>query len=781
MSRGTPALAVLVLAAGCSGGAAAPPADPLVEGLRLAGDVLRDPATLVRIDASAELDPGLLDPAFGVAADFAAWSGYRADFERELESTYGYRRLELTRACAEDPLGGPALLAAHGRELLGAATATEVIRLSLALADCESAGGGDAARSAGDGSALEELVRAVDACRRELERAYSAPLAGVEPEVLRFLPEWLCRTGRGYEPAARSAASYEMGWRFNPSEPFAPRRSTTVGGFAVPATLPTMTSAYHLFRALGGDHVHSAGFTRAEKGPVEHRAFDDVRVDVAALGRAALALAPVLEEAFLARLGAELGGLPAGERRATSAGELAIGGPGDDAWSGDPAAVIVDLGGNDRYDAPVRFDPGGLRLVIDLGGDDVYRSAGVGGYGAGVLGLGVLVDAAGDDVYVQGVPVAGLRERTEPVELEGGARRLDPARIYDRAGPLDTGFAYGAAFFGVGIAIDRGAGADLRAGDKWVFGAALGRGVGLLEDDGGDDRYAAGGFSLGCGANQGVGVVLDRGGDDVAQVGGVYRLGNPPPTGDPGFAGFGIGAGCGWRGEPAISGPDGATCASGVGLFLDGAGDDLTIGGNCTQGSGYAGGVGALVDLAGDDVRVALRGDGRGVEPPADIAGAHAIGDAGHRGTGLCLDAQGNDRYLGSHQGGGYGWDAGLGCLADLGGDDRYGGAPSSGPAFFEAGSSGAQGFGLLIDAAGRDVFDPACARLGVADRFRDDYPAPGGCFAVVVLLGGASRSLPPPLGELGPGRAVPRLVALGREQDGAERPRGLGVIVGVP
>ena len=168
---------------------------------------------------------------------------------------------------------------------------------------------------------------------------------------------------------------------------------------------------------------------------------------------------------------------------------------------------------------------------------------------------------------------------------------------------------------------------------------------------------------------------------------------------------------------------------AGVGVLMDGAGDDTYLGKGITQGAGHVGGVGVLQDEGGDDVYHAMR-----LSKGFGVAG----------GLGVLHDGGGNDRYTyympraidpkapyktpGS--GGGFTttglcdnqarWDegtgiaGGVGVLVEDGGDDFYQAAEPLDHLFGtteplrRTGSLGYgdfQGFGVMIDRSGLDRY----------------------------------------------------------------------------
>ena len=173
----------------------------------------------------------------------------------------------------------------------------------------------------------------------------------------------------------------------------------------------------------------------------------------------------------------------------------------------------------------------------------------------------------------------------------------------------------------------------------------------------------------------------------------------------------------------------GGAGAWGVGVLIDGGGDDTYIGKSLSLGAGHFGGTGVLLDQGGNDHYTAIRL-------------SEGFGTLG--GTGVLHDAGGNDTYsyylpgpkypgvpdhsLGAggalDTGGvcdgvsrwnlGSGFLGGVGILVDDAGDDTYESAP---PAKHEPGASGiirdtgsmgfgdGGGFGIFIDGAGHDTY----------------------------------------------------------------------------
>ncbi len=419
------------------------------------------------------------------------------------------------------------------------------------------------------------------------------------------------------------------------------------------------------------------------------------RVDVAQLLQAALALSPLTESQTLERIDTAARALPrqtgdppvAFEGRflhaeKTEWGWFLVGDTTANVYSG-PAALILDLGGDDTYlagpGAPVDSP---VSVVIDLAGNDRYIGGRTGSLGAGLLGVGLLVDNAGDDSY------------------SGDA------------------LTQGAAFCGVGMLWDAG-GDDTYLAQHSAQGAGF-FGAGLLVDLAGDDLLSSGQFGQGLGGAHGLGLVLDGGGRDRY----LADLKVPSGYGTPGvYNGWSQGVGVGFRGF----------AAGGLGLLISaGDGADVYQAGDFSQGTGYFFGLGILADAGGHD-------NYRGAR--------YAQGAAAHQAAGFLLDDFGNDVYHGSVAANqGAAWDAAVAVLIDLAGHDSYtGGGLSQGASAMNGvgwlydlagddtyqttagqgdggstrywGGRGALNVGMLLDAGGQDDYSRADRRDGVEAR----------------------------------------------------------------
>ena len=341
--------------------------------------------------------------------------------------------------------------------------------------------------------------------------------------------------------------------------------------------------------------------------------------------------------------------------RQTSDGPVLVGGAGPNTY-GEPAELVIDLGGDDLYSASIDW-------VVDLAGNDMYLSSKDGALGAGLFSAGMILDAAGNDVY------------------SGG-------RI-----------AQGAGLFGVGVLWDV-SGDDIYTAQELAQGAAM-FGAGLLVDLAGDDRFAGTKFNQGFGGPRGLGGLLDVAGRDLYVAGAKHASSYGTPEN---YQAFSQGAGMGLRHD----------AGGGVGVLWDGAGDDRYLAGNFSQGMGYYLGLGLLLDDAGNDAYTGSRyAQGTaahlGVGALIDRQGndRYAAKTAANQGAAwdlsiaMLLDCMGDDHYLGGELALGAGEQNGIGLFYEGGGSDRYDNRAKafgySGAATYDGGR-GAGNLGVFVD-----------------------------------------------------------------------------------
>jgi hypothetical protein len=315
----------------------------------------------------------------------------------------------------------------------------------------------------------------------------------------------------------------------------------------------------------------------------------------------------------------------------TNFGPIAVGGKGNDRYEGD-FAIIIDLGGDDEYLLSANADHR-FRIIIDMGGDDRYIAQSDHCLGAGFLGCGILDDWEGNDTYIA------------------------------------KNYSLGCGIFGTGILVDR-------AGDDTYIGnigcqAASSFGVGMLLDYGGRDSYSAALYSQGFGFIMGSSALVDCSGNDRYAVG--WKYGDILRYEDH-YVSLSQGFGYGLR--PYFSG--------GVGLLIDGEGNDLYNSDIFGQGASYWWSLGGLIDYSGNDQYTSYQ---------------YAQGNGTHLSLGALIDIGGDDLYSAKGVSQGCGHDLAFGLLLDCAGNDQYNAFDLS-----QAAGS-ANGIGMLIDLKGDDAY----------------------------------------------------------------------------
>jgi hypothetical protein len=344
----------------------------------------------------------------------------------------------------------------------------------------------------------------------------------------------------------------------------------------------------------------------------------------------------------------------------TPIGAIALNGIQDNVYAARPYLLIIDTGGNDRYasgGATMSAD-NPISLLLDLAGDDVYEAKGGPAFGAGILGYGFLLDAAGNDVY-----------------------RMDR-------------LACGVGVFGVGMLLDRD-GKDRYEIDQLGQGAAF-FGIGVLSDLAGDDEYHCFQQAQGFGGTRGCGVLVDREGNDLYEADDA-KIRYPSEQDPKHNTSLAQGCAFGRRAHPG----DGNSLAGGVGVLIDGKGDDRYRCGVFGQGVSYWYGLGMLIDLEGHDVYEGVW---------------YCQGSAAHYGVGVLCDLAGNDRYLTKlTMGQGAAHDYSIAWLHDVAGNDAYE-CPGNcmGFALYN-------GIGILWDEGGDDAYKTGGPGLGGAGESRPE------------------------------------------------------------
>ncbi|MCD4655978.1 MAG: hypothetical protein K8S87_00390, partial [Planctomycetes bacterium] len=273
----------------------------------------------------------------------------------------------------------------------------------------------------------------------------------------------------------------------------------------------------------------------------------------------------------------------------TAIGKVCVYDRGDDEISKE-ASLIVDLGGDDKYTGR-KATPLSLMTpvgaVFDLGGDDVYDGGkGKAQLGCGLFGISAMYDLSGDDSY--SCHTSGIAS----------------------------------AWYGSAIL------KDFAGNDKYNTEYSGGQGAAhmgcaLLIDFSGDDEYFCGTESQGFGSTLGVGAILDVRGNDEYKASDTARIseafGNLPIS-------FAQGTGFGRRADFI----DGHNLGGGIGILVEGDGDDIYYGNIYAQGAGYWWALGILEDRGGNDSYRCIW---------------YSLGSAPHFALGSCVDLKGNDKY----------------------------------------------------------------------------------------------------------------------------------------
>jgi hypothetical protein len=369
----------------------------------------------------------------------------------------------------------------------------------------------------------------------------------------------------------------------------------------------------------------------------------------------------------------------------TPAGAIVIGGRGPNVYHLDEmrdVAAVVDLGGDDVYQDGTVSTQRPVLVVIDLAGNDVYRATRPGVQGGAILGVSLLLDLEGDDQYI--------------------ARDV----------------AQGSALAGVGILIDY-AGNDRYHGVRRMQGQAVG-GLGILLDRSGSDDYHAAMWAQGFGGPLGFGLLDDVSGNDHYYSGGMYPNSYKPET--PGYEGWGQGVGAGIR----------QSANGGIGVILDGAGDDVYEFDYLSHGGGYWCGLGFARDFAGNDKRMICRKAFDGSERSERLFQRFGCGWGCHYALGFCFDDKGDDAYEGTIMGSGMGWDCSVGVLCDFAGNDRY-----EADGGLTQGCGAQASLGILFDHDGNDVYVGYGQGYAPESISYHHLPGCGGNFSFLIDYGG--------------------------------------------
>jgi hypothetical protein len=354
-------------------------------------------------------------------------------------------------------------------------------------------------------------------------------------------------------------------------------------------------------------------------------------------------------------------------------GRITIGGTGKNEYNENDYAMLIDLGGNDKFAgaiAGVSSLQYPISIAIDVSGNDIYANdnPNLPSQGAAILGAGILIDNEGKDQY-------------SAIKMAQGCGFFGLGILLDVSGEdnykLETS-GQGCGYFGIGMNLDV-SGNDIR----YLFGDGQGMGgvggVGICADFQGNDKYTAEPY------------------ESVAHRGD-YHSENKINVN------AAQGAGMGRRGD----GSDGHSWAGGLGALIDIHGNDYFYSGNWSLGCGYWFGTGLVYEGDGDDIYESVYF--------TQASGAHYC-------IGAIVDEGGDDIHkLWETAGAGiaFGWDYTVAILLDKGGNDRYEAK------IISIGCAQIRSDAFLIDIGGDDYYQLQAGTQGFgAATFLDSYAIP--------------------------------------------------------
>jgi len=173
----------------------------------------------------------------------------------------------------------------------------------------------------------------------------------------------------------------------------------------------------------------------------------------------------------------------------------------------------------------------------------------------------------------------------------------------------------------------------------------------------------------------------------------------------------------------------------GIGVILDGAGDDVYEFDYLSHGGGYWCGLGFARDFGGNDQRLICRTAYSGGPRNQPSFQRFGCGWGCHYSLGFCFDDAGNDVYEGSIMGTGMAWDCSMGVLCDFAGNDQY-----KATGGLTQGTGAQMGFGILFEYDGDDVYEGYGQGYASPSMSYHDLPSCGGNFGFVVDYGGNDK-----------------------------------------
>ncbi len=314
----------------------------------------------------------------------------------------------------------------------------------------------------------------------------------------------------------------------------------------------------------------------------------------------------------------------------TGAGPIIIGGYSRNTYNLD-RGIILDLGGDDEYRLGTNLFS--VTMIIDCGGNDAYYAESDFSVAGTFGGVSIIIDSSGNDLY------------------------------------MGSYASLGSSIFGISFLEDV-SGDDVYIGDVGCCGASA-CGEALLLDRSGNDRYLSKAYSQGCSGFSGVGFLADLSGNDNYVCKGIYldklRFSQR-------YLSFGQGFSIGLR--PDLPG--------GIGVLIDGEGNDSYDSDVFSQGCAYWYAVGCLYDASGNDIYTASQ---------------YVQGSGVHLAVGVIMDGDGDDIYVSKSVSQGCGHDLSTGLLIDEGGSDIYTGEGLC------QGAGNANSWSFFIESAGDDLY----------------------------------------------------------------------------
>lgn len=287
-------------------------------------------------------------------------------------------------------------------------------------------------------------------------------------KLLQFIVPWICRTDGRFVNRSKNAPYYGFHMTYSPSDEWAPGDPSTTFGAHVPPAVYSQTGAYHLLRALVGQHVETAGIKPDMGSNALHPYFTST-IDFAAMTQAFEQLCTVLTPTALDQLAADLRQHPVRDELVTAKGVtgqlLAV-------MDGEQGRIVI--GGRGRS----LCHPGRGRASVRYPG---HRHP--------------------------------YRPRRQRSVLPGTLPQLrSPSEQSTDACPVRSGRC-------------RHTYCAVQPALRKFINASMWRGVGMLQDQAGDDVYVAGVAALGAGINLSFGLLDDRSGNDHYQCLGHHENG----------------------------------------------------------------------------------------------------------------------------------------------------------------------------------------------------------------------------------------------------------------